>query len=124
MEFFMRDCPGVADNRLVVVVLNSGFPATPCVEVKDVGFGFDWDAGKIMLYTEPSVMRPSRTEESAPTASNIANLQWPSYKEWLAALQTELNGKADLPESTMAAMKYAYHTSRFLFKKLVHSKCC
>lgn len=42
------------DNIPVVVVTYDGgyMGASPCSEVESVGLGFDWDAGKLMIFTK------------------------------------------------------------------------
>lgn len=52
-----------ADPEVMVILSEPGMPATPCVKVKDVSLGFDWDHGKLMLRTEEPVVRKKKGQK-------------------------------------------------------------
>jgi hypothetical protein len=50
-----RITPSYDDPDIVVVVAERTFPSTPSVAVKGIHQGFDWDNGKLLIYTEVPV---------------------------------------------------------------------
>jgi rubrerythrin len=58
IELYKSHTPEWKDEELVVVVKTSGsVGGTPSVKVKSLHSGFDWDSGKLMIYTEEPVMK-------------------------------------------------------------------
>ena len=48
---------GHAEDEVVlpVVLKEATFGPSPCVKIKDMAFGFDWDNKKVFLYPEKKV---------------------------------------------------------------------
>lgn len=52
----LSQSPICGDPEVMVILSQQGMPGTPCVKVKYVSLGFDWDHGKFMLRTEQPVV--------------------------------------------------------------------
>ena len=50
---------GNGDHKLVVKIKGSGFGPSPAEPVKGIFEGFDWDSGRVIIYTE-SPLYPER----------------------------------------------------------------
>ena len=47
---------GSAHIPVVVVTHDSGYMgASPCTDVESIGLGFDWNAGKVLIYTKDNL---------------------------------------------------------------------
>jgi len=45
------------DPNVVVAISGSGIGGTPCVNIRSISMGFDWDSGKIIVYTEGKLLK-------------------------------------------------------------------
>jgi hypothetical protein len=54
-----KQLENIKDDNDVVVVVKDGsiVGGTPCVGVRSVSIGIDWDNGKLMLYTDKPLVR-------------------------------------------------------------------
>lgn len=51
------------DDDVVIAIAKSGMGAHPCVNVKGVHSGFDWDHGKFMIFAEePLVVKTDKEQ--------------------------------------------------------------
>lgn len=69
--------------KLVVVVNDPGsIGGTPCVEVETVSAGFDWDAGKMMIFPSKSLtaLSPAQVDEIRKSAA--AGQSWHAYQAY------------------------------------------
>lgn len=68
---------------LFVKVFNPGaLGGTPCVEVKHIDAGFDWDAGKIMIETH-TVLTTLTSEDIAAIRKSVSGGQsWHAYQSY------------------------------------------
>lgn len=69
--------------KLVVVVNDPGsIGGTPCVEVETVAAGFDWDAGKMMIFPSKSLtaLSPAQVDEISKSAA--AGQSWHAYQAY------------------------------------------
>jgi hypothetical protein len=77
------------DAEVVVVVKlpYATVGGTPCVEIKNVSMGFDWDAGKFQLFPAENLQ-----EADVPFAEKFSDLQkkygWSQYEK--RGLESEL----------------------------------
>ena len=51
------------DDEVRVVLDQPGMPANPTVGVKSATFGFDWNAGQLLLRTEEPIVRKPKTKK-------------------------------------------------------------
>ena len=51
------------DPEVVVVLSQRGIGGTPATKIERIGLGFDWDHGKLMLYTEDQVIKGNEFEK-------------------------------------------------------------
>lgn len=69
--------------KLVVVVNDPGsIGGTPCVEVETVAAGFDWDAGKMMIFPSKSLtaLSPAQVDEISKSAAG--GQSWHAYQAY------------------------------------------
>ena len=69
--------------KLVVVVNDPGsIGGTPCVEVETVVAGFDWDAGKMMIFPSKSLtaLSPAQVDEISKSAAG--GQSWHAYQAY------------------------------------------
>lgn len=66
-------------------------------------------------------MSAAKAMEKRGTAHNSSSPKWPSYEEWLAALDVEAKFKVDyIPDNMMVVLRFAWATSSKIFEKLGH----
>lgn len=54
--------PNYSDLSVEVVLNQSSIGATPTSQVDCVLLGFDWDTGKLMLYTKDQIVKKASTK--------------------------------------------------------------
>lgn len=87
--------------KVVIPVVRPGtLGGTPCVEVKQVAAGFDWDAGKVMLYPEHELTTLTAEDVIAIRESVAKGQSWHAYRE----LQGVMTQRNDLVEVLQKAL--------------------
>ncbi len=51
------------DDRVGVVVQKNVMGGTPCVDVRNVGCGFDWNKGKFMIWCEKELIEINKNKD-------------------------------------------------------------
>lgn len=60
------------NNRVCVRILKRGvMGGSPCVSVRAINNGFDWDSGKCIIYTDPDVTEVTKDEKRDINIDNI-----------------------------------------------------
>jgi len=60
------------NNRVCVRILKRGvMGGSPCVNVRAINNGFDWDSGKCIIYTDPDVAEVTKDEKRDINIDNI-----------------------------------------------------
>ena len=80
LKYLMDHYNGHYDLEVVVCVERAGaIGATPAVSVKSANLGFDWDQGRLVLYTE-TALREINRDEIAALHKKYDELSWSLYK--------------------------------------------
>lgn len=87
--------------KLCIPVFRPGWlGGTPCVEVKDIQLGFDWDASKVMLVTEEQLTTLSPEDVAAIHESVRKGQSWHAYQAY-----KEMAGKLKAAEARADALQ-------------------
>lgn len=84
----MQQCAKEDERRpmtLAVVIQSQGsIGGTPCVEVGNIQAGFDWDAGKLMIYPARPLTQLSQEDVAAIRKSVSKGQSWHAYQAYKA----------------------------------------
>lgn len=70
VDLTLQDKPDYYNPDIAIVVSERGFPSTPCVKVKGVSMGFDWD-NNFMIRAEVPLCRKKK---DTPLRKKLAEL--------------------------------------------------
>jgi hypothetical protein len=71
------------DWELVVSVFSPGaIGGTPCIAIKNLNVGFDWDAGKVMIETEVPLTALAPEDVAAIRMSAKEGQSWHAYQSY------------------------------------------
>lgn len=91
--------------KLCVQVFRPGsLGGTPCVAIKDIQSGFDWDAGKVLLTTEVNLTTLSPEDMEAIHESTRKGQSWHAYQAH-KEMKEKLEAAEGLVDSLQAEIK-------------------
>jgi hypothetical protein len=98
--------------KLAIVVQSQGsIGGTPCVEVDSMQAGFDWDAGKLMIYPAQPLSQLSPEEVAAISESVSKGQSWHAYQAYKAQ-QEKLKSVQVQRDQAIADLREAANTLR------------
>lgn len=98
--------------KLAVVVQSQGsIGGTPCVEVGSMQAGFDWDAGKLMIYPSQPLIQLSPEDVAAIRESVSKGQSWHAYQAYKVQ-QEKLKAAQAQRDQTIVDLREAATTLR------------